>query len=1243
MSSRLSKSIMKTGSKTWSRLFVTFAALLLGASVVQAQSDPIMVLGSDEFYNSTALTDVTNSFEVVSDPNGKLVVTIGSETGASVASVTYGGVALSEAIDNNNEANRLAAVYYLDDPVAGTDDLVVTYSAASKSRIGAVSLGNAADGVSVTADAVAATTDSLSVDLTTIATDTLVIGAFSQNDQGNGTTVQPYPSDQRISHGDSGSSFTSSGYVQVPVASGPTTYTWTIASAESCDAVLAGFASAGEIVTDPISVLNSAEFYNSTALTDVTNSFEVVSDPNGKLVVTIGSETAATISGVTYGGVALSEAANTGPTRLVAVYYLDDPTAGTDDLVVTFSGTSKSRIGAVSLGNAADGVSVTADAVSATTNSLSVDLTTIKKDTLVIAAFTQNNQSNGTTNQPYSAGERISHGDSGSSFTSSGYVQVPDASGPTTYTWTIASAESCDAVLVGFASAGEIASDPISVLNSAEFYNSTYLTGVTNSFEVVSDPNGKLVVTIGSETGASVASVTYGGVALSEAIDNNNEANRLAAVYYLDDPVAGTDDLVVTYSAASKSRIGAVSLGNAADGVSVTADAVAATTDSLSVNLTTIRKDTLVIGAYTQNGSGLTAEPYSAGERISYGDSGSSFTSSGYVQVPDASGPTAYTWTISTAQLCDAVLAGFASAGEIASDPISVLNSDEFYNSTALADVTNSFEVVSDPNGKLVVTIGAETGSGVASVTYGGVALSEAIDNNNEANRLAAVYYLDDPVAGTDDLVVTFNDPTRTRIGAVSLGNAADGVSVTADVVAATTDSLSVNLTTIRKDTLVIGAFSQNNQSNGTVTQPYSADERISHGDSGSSFTSTGYVQVPEESGPTAYTWTIASAEICDAVLAGFASAGIASVLPPEPDLSEFNAPQALVTPVIDGSVTAAEWYDAFALEMAYPDIETLPNVGNVTGDTAEMDPADISGTFYYKWDADYLYFGFNITDDVHIAPDPAAGYPDDHILFGFDPSVANAVWDNTLTFEMFVDGTGTAQTKIYKDGVGTLSLASSVFSGSSDGANWSFEGKLKWTEITGDAGYVPANSDQFGTAIMICDNDADDGARDVFLASAGYDEGGVMTMPELWHTVTLSGSGSALPETTFSEWISEFSVGTATNQTDDFDSDGMNHLVEYALGANPEVDDAASYLPVSAVDTGANLFSYVYNRRITAANVGLTYTVQADTNLLANTWSTNGVSETAEVINSEFEEVTATTAVDADSKFLRLQIEQAE
>jgi len=1228
---------MKIKSKMWSRLFVTFAALLFSASAAQAQSDPVSVLNSAEFYSGSNVAVHTNSVEVISDPNGKLVVTIGSETAATIDSVTYGGVALAEAA--NTGTSRLAAVYYLDDPVAGTDDLVVTYSEAAKTRIGAVSLGNAADGVSVTADAVAVNDVSLSVDLTTIATDTLVIGAFTQNDQGNGTTVQPYSAGERISHGDSGSSFTSTGYVQVPVASGPTSYIWTIASAEACDAVLVGFASAGEIPSDPITVLNSAEFYNSTALAVVTNSVDVVSDPNGKLVVTIGSESGATINSVTYGGVALSAAVdnNHENNRIAAVYYLDDPVAGTDDLVVTYSAAARSRIGAATLGNAADGVSVTADAVSATTASLSVDLTTTQKDTLVVGAFSQNNQGNGTTVQPYPTDQRISHGDSGSSFTSSGYMQVPVASGPTSYIWTIASAEACDAVLAGFASAGEIVTDPITVLNSAEFYNSTAATVVTNSVDVVSDPNGKLVVTIGAESGATINSVTYGGVALSAAIDNNHENNRIAAVYYLDDPVAGTDDLVVTYSEAARSRIGAVTLGNAADGVSVTADAVSATTASLSVDLTTTQKDTLVVGAFSQNnqGNGTTVQPYSTDQRISHGDSGSSFTSSGYVQVPVASGPTSYIWTIASAEACDAVLAGFASAGAITfapTSPVQVRNAQTQYEGDASDNIHTfaDFRVIDAVDSKLVVAVGGEGTGDATSVTYGGdpLTLAESINSQD-----VSIWYLDDPVAGDADIVVTLSNNKDSRIVALSLGNAADGIVSSTSARDGGIAQLDLSLATVAPNTLLIGAFDNNGAE--ISSTPFDLGETVVSATSGSSTMNVGYITEADVVDPAAtYSWVNAGSNRCSAVLIAISPVGEVA---PASDLSTFDTPIAVVAPTIDGTLNVGEWGDAFELPMQWPDLGILPNVGAVSnGNEALADPADISGTFHYKWDADYLYVGFAITDDAFIAP-TGGGYPDDHVLFGFNPSIANTVLDDTLRFEMWVDGSGTAQTVIYNNAGGDLVLTSSDFAGSIDGTNWNFEAKLKWTEILNNGAYVPADGDTFGTALLLCDNDVDDGGRDVFLYSIAG--GTVMNEPENWHVVTLTGA-----KNTFANYISQYDVGILDQPSDDPDLDEVDNFTEYALGSDPTVSDAPSIQPVGelAIQGEDDVFAFTYNRRIGAAALGVTYEVKGKTDLTAPTWTTTGITDEVEVttLNDEFEAVTATTPMDGfDNKFLRLEI----
>ena len=258
-------------------------------------------------------------------------------------------------------------------------------------------------------------------------------------------------------------------------------------------------------------------------------------------------------------------------------------------------------------------------------------------------------------------------------------------------------------------------------------------------------------------------------------------------------------------------------------------------------------------------------------------------------------------------------------------------------------------------------------------------------------------------------------------------------------------------------------------------------------------------------------------------------------------------------------------------------------------------------------------------------------------MLFGFNPDIANTVWDNTLTFEMFVDSLGNTGTVIYKDGLTSLVLTNSVFAGSTDGANWNFEAKLKWTEILNDGAYIPAAGDTFGTALLLCDNDADDGNRDVFLYSIGG--GSVMTEPANWHVVTLAG-----PQNSFANYISQHAVGIWDQPGDDPDLDEVDNFTEYALGGDPTVSDAPSIQPVGelAIQGEDDVLAFTYNRRIGATALGLSYTVKGKTDLTAPTWSTTGIDPEAEVttLNDEFEAVTATTPMsDSDEKFLHLEI----
>ena len=109
--------------------------------------------------------------------------------------------------------------------------------------------------------------------------------------------------------------------------------------------------------------------------------------------------------------------------------------------------------------------------------------------------------------------------------------------------------------------------------------------------------------------------------------------------------------------------------------------------------------------------------------------------------------------------------------------------------------------------------------------------------------------------------------------------------------------------------------------------------------------------------------------------------------------LGEFDAPQAIIAPVIDGSAGGSEWSDAFELPMVWPELGELPNVGSIayTGNSdgsdtptteADATPSDISAAFSFQWDADYLYVLAEITDDILIKPDGVgSGYPDDHFM----------------------------------------------------------------------------------------------------------------------------------------------------------------------------------------------------------------------------------------------------------------------
>lgn len=135
------------------------------------------------------------------------------------------------------------------------------------------------------------------------------------------------------------------------------------------------------------------------------------------------------------------------------------------------------------------------------------------------------------------------------------------------------------------------------------------------------------------------------------------------------------------------------------------------------------------------------------------------------------------------------------------------------------------------------------------------------------------------------------------------------------------------------------------------------------------------------------------------------------------------------------------------------------------------------------------------------------------------------------------------------------------------------------------------------------------------------------------------------LPELTYATWAQENGlVGADTNRTADIENggigDGVENLLEYVLGGDPNLDDAASILPVAGYVLDE--LEYVYNRRVDALARDLTYDVVINTNGLQSSWENVGSSlETGSgAIDSEFESVTnALPITGIDAGFINLEV----
>jgi len=126
---------------------------------------------------------------------------------------------------------------------------------------------------------------------------------------------------------------------------------------------------------------------------------------------------------------------------------------------------------------------------------------------------------------------------------------------------------------------------------------------------------------------------------------------------------------------------------------------------------------------------------------------------------------------------------------------------------------------------------------------------------------------------------------------------------------------------------------------------------------------------------------------------------------------------------------------------------------------------------------------------------------------------------------------------------------------------------------------------------------------------------------------------------TTYETWCQTYSLtGDNAQQNADLDGDGVNNLIEYALGGNPTNRDASAIMPTHSLTNGT--IRYVYNRLRNDTNV--TYSVLTATNLISSIWTNNATEIGYGPINNDYESVTNRITAQ-QVLFIKLQVEKFE
>ena len=184
-------------------------------------NDPISVVGTSFLNDAVDRTSYTLSFNAGASAN-KLIVSAGSENGAAITGITYGGVAMTLIPNTGGGTDRNRGIWYLDNPFStGTANIVVSgngVTSFTQMRLGVASISGSAPGCAIGNIAAAA-----SVSLNVPVSGSFVFAAYAGNLSTTTTANAPLT---RI-FGVTGDSANMAAGYQNSVVAGPATYSFT--------------------------------------------------------------------------------------------------------------------------------------------------------------------------------------------------------------------------------------------------------------------------------------------------------------------------------------------------------------------------------------------------------------------------------------------------------------------------------------------------------------------------------------------------------------------------------------------------------------------------------------------------------------------------------------------------------------------------------------------------------------------------------------------------------------------------------------------------------------------------------------------------------------------------------------------------------------------------------------------------------------------------------------------------------